>query len=299
MRQQWRLGASNLFTVMSEDVLAKLGLPELPEPLPVPVIDSHTHMDSTFEVSGLPLADNLRLAAAVNVVKVAQIGCDLASSEWAVACAAQHPQVIAAVAIHPNDAAVMTDEQLDAALERIETLAVAGPRVRGVGETGLDYFRTSEEDLRQRQQRAFAAHIRIAKAHDKTLAIHDRDAHEDVLRVLDEQGAPQRVIMHCFSGGPEFARQCLERGFWLSFPGTVTFSNAQYLRDALAITPLDRVLVETDAPYLTPAPRRGKRNAPYLIPHTARLMAEVCGHSLETLCAALYANAEAAYGGAW
>jgi TatD DNase family protein len=279
--------------------LEELGLPGLPEALPAPVIDSHTHLDAVVEVSGLPVAVNLRLAARVNVVKVAQIGCDLESSRFAVECAQNNENVIAAVAIHPNDAARLDEATLRAQLVEIEALAALGGRVRAVGETGLDYYRTRDAAAQQVQQWAFAEQIRIAKAHDLTLAIHDRDAHADILKVLDAQGAPQRVIMHCFSGDADFARQCLERGFWLSFPGTVTFGNAVDLREALQVVPADKLLVETDAPYLTPAPQRGKRNASYLVPHTVRFIADQLGADLEELCGSLYRNAEEAYGGAW
>ena len=160
-----------------------------------------------------------------------------------------------------------------------------------IGETGLDYFRTGE-DGRAAQHESFAAHIDLAKRLDKTLMIHDRDAHDDILRILDREGVPDRLVMHCFSGDTEFARECVNRGAFLSFAGVVTFKNAQSLRDALAVTPLDRVLVETDAPYLTPSPHRGQPNASYLIPHTVRKMAGVLNISVAELCDALNTNAK-------
>jgi TatD DNase family protein len=168
-----------------------------------------------------------------------------------------------------------------------------------VGETGLDHFRTTDVDGRQRQRDSFAAHIAMAKRHDKALVIHDREAHEDVLDILDAEGCPDRVVMHCFSGDAEFARRCLDRGAYLSYAGTVTFKNAGPLREALRATPLDRVLVETDAPYLTPTPYRGRPNASYLIPHTVRSMARELEVDLSELCAALNYNADAAFGGSW
>ena len=171
--------------------------------------------------------------------------------------------------------------------------------MRAVGETGLDYYRTRDAAGQERQREAFAAHIGWATAYDKTLVIHDRDAHADVLAVLDHQGPPPRIVMHCFSGDFDFARACLERGAYLSFAGTVTFKNNGSLRSALAVTPLDRILVETDAPYLTPMPYRGRPNASYLIPHTARFMAETLGVDLAVLSQALNDNAEAAFGGSW
>jgi TatD DNase family protein len=182
-------------------------------------------------------------------------------------------------------------------MAEIERLA-EHERVRAVGETGLDTFRTGAAG-RAVQVEAFRRHVDLAKRLGKTLVIHDRDAHDDVLAVLDEEGVPDRWVMHCFSGDADFARRCLDRGAHLSFAGTVTFKNAQPVRDALETAPLDRVLVETDAPYLTPAPHRGRTNASYLVPLTVRAMAEVRGDDLETLCAALDTNTEAAFGGPW
>jgi TatD DNase family protein len=167
--------------------------------------------------------------------------------------------------------------------------------VRVVGETGLDYFRTGPEG-QPAQQDAFRWHIDLAKRLGKTLQIHDRDAHDDVLRILDEEGAPERTVLHCFSGDVGMAQRAVERGLCLSFAGTVTFSSAKGLRDALSVVPLDRVLVETDAPYLTPHPWRGAANAPYLVPVTVRAMAHVLGVAVPTLCQAIAANSERLYG---
>jgi TatD DNase family protein len=173
------------------------------------------------------------------------------------------------------------------------------PRVRAVRETGLDYFRTDDAAGQAVQRGAFATHIAFAKAFDKTLVVHDRDAHDDILDVLDSEGPPARIVMHCFSGDDQFARACLDRGAYLSFAGTVTFNTNDQLRAALGVSPLDRVLVETDAPYLTPMPLRGKPNASYLIPHTARFLAATLGIDLERICRALNDNADAAFGGSW
>ncbi|GAA3224814.1 TatD family hydrolase [Dactylosporangium siamense] len=270
--------------------------PPPPEPLPVAVLDSHTHIDITLEDDGVggpsTVADAIALAEAAGVDRLVQVGVDVASSQWGVQVAERHPGVVATVALHPNDAPRLPD--LDDALREIERLA-AHPRVRGIGETGLDYFRTGD-DGRKAQHESFRAHIGIAKRHGKTLVIHDRDAHEDILRVLDEEGAPDQVVMHCFSGDEAFARECLDRGFLLSFAGTVTFGNAKDLRAAAAITPLDGLLVETDAPFLTPTPFRGRPNASYLIPLTVRALAEVTGHDLDALCAAISANGTRAFG---
>jgi TatD DNase family protein len=272
-------------------------LPDLPDPLPVPVVDSHCHLDSTQAKSGLEPEEAIRLAAEVGVPRIVQIGCDPEGCHWAVEAAERWPSVIAGVAIHPNDAARLGADLLPG-LELVEMLAQQ-PRVRAVGETGLDYYRTSDAAGQAVQQDAFAAHISFAKTYDKTLVIHDRDAHHDILDVLDSEGSPARIVMHCFSGDDQFARACLDRGGYLSFAGTITFKNNDHLRDALAVTPLDRILVETDAPYLAPMPVRGKPNASYLIPHTARFVATTLGIELERLCQALNDNADAAFGGSW
>jgi TatD DNase family protein len=271
--------------------------PPVPEAvLPHPVVDNHCHLDIVRDGEALALEDALARAASVGVTRFVQVGCDLPSARWAVEASAAHPQMIAAVALHPNDAPLQTD--LDAALDEIEALATAHDRVRAVGETGLDFFRTAADGIAA-QKYSFRRHVDIAKRHDKTLQIHDRDAHEAVLEVLDAEGPPDRWVMHCFSGDATFARACLDRGAYLSFAGTVTFKNAGDLREALAIVPRDRLLVETDAPFLTPAPHRGRLNSPYLIPHTLQVMAEVLGEDLGELCAAIDANTEAAFGGAW
>ena len=271
--------------------------PPAPEPLPHPVVDNHCHLDVVRdEGDPFPVEEAVAAAAAVGVTRIVQIGCDLPGARWAVEAAATYDALVAGVALHPNEAPRLPD--LDAAMAEIERLAGAHEKVRAVGETGLDHYRTGEEG-RAVQVESFRRHIDLAKRLDKTLVIHDRDAHDAVLDVIDEEGAPARWVMHCFSGDAAFARRCLDRGAYLSFAGTVTFKNAQPLRDALAITPGDRLLVETDAPYLTPSPYRGRTNASYLVPLTMRTMAEVRGADLGELCAAVEANTEAAFGGAW
>lgn len=270
-------------------------LPPLPDALPAPTTDAHTHALSTAEHSGLAVADALALARSVNVTRIVEVGTDVESSLAALALARQYPEAVATVAIHPNDAARL-GERLDAELARLEAIVGSSDRVRGVGETGLDYFRTTDAEGRARQKVAFAAHIAWAKQYDRALVIHDRDAHADVLDVLDAEGAPERVQMHCFSGDADFARACLERGYWLSFPGTVTFKANEALREALDITPPDRLLVETDAPYLTPMPYRGKPNSSYLVPLTVRFIAERRGADVADLCEQLAANACALFG---
>jgi TatD DNase family protein len=262
--------------------------PPAPEPLAVAVLDSHTHLD----IVGDDPADQLAAAAAVGVDRIVQVGVDVPSSRWGAELADQHRAVLAAVALHPNEAPRLSN--LDESLREIEALA-ARDRVRAIGETGLDTFRTSGEG-RAAQELSFRAHIAIAKRYGKALVIHDRDAHADVLRVLDSEGAPDRVVLHCFSGDAEFATECVRRGYVLSFAGVVTFGNARELQAAAAVTPLDAMLVETDAPYLTPMPFRGRPNAPYLIPLTMRGLAETTGADLDTLCAAISANGERVFG---
>lgn len=271
--------------------------PPAPEPLPHPVVDNHCHLDIA-DGDWLDVETALRAAAEVNVTRIVQIGCDLPGARWAARTAQEHDAIVAGVALHPNEAPRLAAQgKLEEAIAEIEQLAASSERVRAVGETGLDHFRTGEEG-RVAQEESFRRHIDLAKRLDKTLVIHDRDAHDDVLRVLDSEGAPARWVMHCFSGDADFARRCLDRGAHLSFAGTVTFKNAQPLREALAIAPQDRILVETDAPYLTPMPYRGRPNASYLVPLTMRLMAEVRGDDLGELCAAVDANTSAAFG-AW
>jgi TatD DNase family protein len=274
--------------------------PPAPEPLAVPVFDSHTHLDITVQEAGVPgdtgagdpVEALITAAAKAGVDRLVQVGVDVASSRWGADLAARHPSVLATVALHPNEAPRLSD--LDAALREIETLA-AEPRVRGLGETGLDTFRTGD-DGRAAQELSFRAHIAIAKRYAKPLIIHDREAHADVLRVLDEEGAPDVVVLHCFSGDAEFAAECVRRGYLLSFAGTVTFANAGPLREAAALTPPGQMLVETDAPYLTPVPYRGRPNASYLIPLTMRALAATTGTDLDALCAAVSANGERVFG---
>jgi TatD DNase family protein len=275
-------------------------LPEVPEPLPHPVVDNHCHLDITRgEEAALPVDEALALAASVGVTRIVQVGCDLPGARWAVEAAQAHPQVVAGVALHPNEAPRLAAEgRLEEALAEVERLVDSSARVRAVGETGLDYFRTGPEG-KQAQHDSFRAHIEMAKRLDRTLVIHDRDAHADVVRLLDEVGAPGRWVMHCFSGDAVFARECLDRGAHLSFAGTVTFRNADPLREALRITPLDRILVETDAPYLTPVPHRGRTNASFLVPLTVRSMAATRGVEVLDLCRAIEANTDAAFGGSW
>ena len=261
----------------------------------MPVADSHCHLDIADPPEDwLDVAAALAASAAVGVPRIVQIGCDRAGARWAVETSHRYDAVVAGVALHPNEVPRLAAAgALDEALAEIDALA-ADPRVRAVGETGLDYFRTGE-DGRGVQQDAFRAHIEMAKRHGKALVIHDRDAHEDVVTVLEEAGPPDRVVFHCFSGDVAMARHCVERGWFLSFAGTVTFKNAAALRVALAVVPPDQLLVETDAPYLTPMPYRGRPNASYLVPLTVRAMAAVKDLPEDDLATAIAANTDRAF----
>ena len=279
------------------------GRPPIPSSLPSPVVDSHCHLDVVDRhlrgsEEALGVATALQRAASVNVTRVVQVGCDVVSSQWAASVADEHESVIAAVALHPNDAARLGVEEglpaLAEAIEQIEGL-LNSSRVRAVGETGLDYFRTTEEG-RPAQHESFRQHIELAKTYDKTLVIHDRDSHEDVIRILLEQGAPDRVVFHCFSGDEQMALTCAANDWYCSFAGVVTFPSAQPLRAALGALPRQLVLVETDAPYLTPVPHRGRVNASYLIPHTVEVMAATRGETVDSLCEALWHNSMRAFG---
>jgi len=272
------------------------GIPPAPEPLPVPVVDNHLHLDiARHGEERADVGETIAAAAAVGVPRMVQIGCDLPGARETVAMIEEYAALLGGVSLHPNEIGRFpSSAALAEGLAEIEALA-AHPRVRVVGETGLDYFRTGP-DGRPGQQEAFRWHIDLAKRLGKTLQIHDRDAHDDVLRVLDEEGAPERTVLHCFSGDVAMARVAVERGYHLSFAGPVTFSSAHGLREALAVVPLDRVLVETDAPYLAPHPWRGATNAPFLVPVTVRRMADVLAVDVPTLCAAIAENSERLYG---
>ncbi len=272
-----------------------LSYPPLPEKLAVAVYDNHTHLEIADGDSPLDYREHLDRASSVGVRGVVQVGGDVETSRWSANMAAIEPRMLAAVAIHPNEApAYEARGELDNALAAIAEFA-RRPRVRAVGETGLDYFRTDESGLAA-QLRSFEAHIEIAKENGLALQIHDRNAHADVIRTLNRVGAPERTVFHCFSGDVEMARLCADNGWYLSFAGTVTFSNAGQTRDALAVTPRSLILVETDAPYLTPTPYRGRPNAPYLIPTTLRAMAAHLETDLALLAAQISSNTELVYG---
>ncbi|MGB8649398.1 MAG: TatD family hydrolase [Mycobacteriales bacterium] len=261
--------------------------PPAPEPLAVHVADSHCHLD----IMGGDVAGQLAAARAVGIDTVVQIGIDVPSSRLSAELAELHDDVWAAVALHPNEAG--RGAATDAALAQIAALA-ALPQVKAVGETGLDHFRTGPDGHRL-QEESFRAHIQIAKDTGKALVIHDRDAHDDVLRVLEDEGAPATVVFHCYSGDEAMARLCADCGYYLSFAGPVTFKPNDDLRAAAAVCPADRLLVETDAPFLTPMPFRGRPNAPYLVPLTVRALAAVRGQDVDELCHAIAANGRRAF----
>jgi TatD DNase family protein len=274
-----------------EDAAGGSAPPPLPQPLAVPALDSHCHLD----LMRVPVPEALAQARAVGVNQVVQIGIDVPSSRWSAQAAAEHDGLLAAVAVHPNEAPRLAAAgALAGEIEQIDELA-ALPRVRAVGETGLDYFRTGPDGTAA-QHESFRRHIEIAKRHGVALVIHDRDAHGDVLQLLEEEGPPDRVVFHCFSGDADMAKVCANRGYVMSFAGNITFKNAQPLRDAAAAAPLDLILVETDAPFLTPMPYRGRPNAPYLVPLTLRRIAEVKSVDLDDLCAAVSATGQRIFG---
>jgi TatD DNase family protein len=281
------------------------GWPDLPEPLPVAVPDSHCHLNITYrqsnddsgdsDPSGLSVTAALAYARSVGVTRVVQVGYDLESSRWGVDVARAHAEVIAAVALHPNEAPrLAASGTLDEAFDQITKLAT-DPRVRAVGETGLDHFRTGPEG-RGTQEESFRRHIALAKSTERALVIHDRDAHDDVVRVLLSEGAPERVVFHCFSGDAALARVCTEHGWFMSFAGPVTFKANEHLREALRVASAELILVETDAPFLSPLPYRGRPNASYLIPVTMRAMAEARGIDVTELAESVSAATERAFG---
>jgi TatD DNase family protein len=272
-----------------------LSYPPLPEALVVSVYDNHTHLDIADGDDPLDYRDQLDRASSVGVRGIVQVGTDVETSRWSADMAAIEPRMLAAVAIHPNETPELDARgELDDGLAAIAELATR-PRVRAIGETGLDFFRTAE-DGRASQQRSFEAHIEIAKQNDLALQIHDRDAHASVVSTLLRVGAPERTVFHCFSGDEELASLCAEHGWYMSFAGNITFKNASSLRSALFVVPRALLLIETDAPFLTPTPYRGRPNAPYLIPNTLRSMADYLETDASMLAAQISSNTELVYG---
>ena len=266
----------------------------LPEPLPVPCGDSHAHLEivTNTEPDHPEIAKVIAEAKSVGIDRLVQVGYSADQSQWCVRLAELFPNVVAAVALHPNEAPVVEDLESD--LARISELA-KHPKVRAIGETGLDFFRT-EPELQDRQRYSFKRHIQMAKDLDKTLVIHDRDAHRAVLDILDEVGAPDKTVFHCFSGDAEMARECVAKGYLLSFAGTVTFKNAPQLREALKLVPSNQLLVETDSPFLAPMPHRGALNTPSQIPNILRFMAAERGDDLVELVGSISNNLNRIFG---
>jgi TatD DNase family protein len=273
-----------------------LSYPELPEPLTVGTYDNHTHLEIADGDQPMDYQDHMSLAAQVGILGAVQVGVTLESSKWCAEVAAKDSRLLAAVAIHPNEAAqYQSMEALDEDIEGIAKLAIQ-PRVRAIGETGLDFFRTEDSKGIEFQQYSFERHIEIAKQNNLALQIHDRDAHEKVVETLLRVGSPDRVVFHCYSGDIELAKICSENGWYTSFAGNITIKRNQHLRDSLKAMPIDKILVETDAPFLTPEPLRGRPNAPYLVPITVRFMAEQLGMDVNELSGQIAANTVEVYG---
>jgi TatD DNase family protein len=274
----------------------KLSYPDLPEPLLVGTYDNHTHLEIADGDQPMNYLDHLALANQVGILGAVQVGVTLESSKWSAEVAATDPRLLAAVAIHPNEAARYENKQaLDVDIDGIADLA-SQERVRAIGETGLDFFRTESEQGKSFQQHSFERHIKIAKDFGLALQIHDRDAHEQVVETLLRVGAPEKVVFHCYSGDIELAKICAEHSWYTSFAGNITIKRNQHLRDSFRHMPKDLILVETDAPFLTPEPLRGRPNAPYLVPITVRFMAAELGMDANELSGQLAKNTVAVYG---
>lgn len=269
--------------------------PPAPTALVVSVYDNHAHLEFADGDNPMDFSEHLDRAESVGVAGVVQVGTDVETSTWSVQVAQHEPRVLAAVSLHPNEAPRLHQQgKLDAALADIDGLA-SKSRVVAIGETGLDHYRTPEP-LHEAQRQSFIEHIRMAKTHNLALQIHDRDAHQAVVETLLAEGAPERTVFHCFSGDRELAEILVANGWYASFSGTVTFKNSDALREALRVMPRSHILVETDTPFLTPIPFRGKPNSPYMIPYTVRSMAATVEMDEELLCAQLTSNTHAVYG---
>ena len=270
--------------------------PEVPKPLEVGTYDNHTHLEIADGVTPLSVAEHLDLMRQANMLGAVQVGVTLESSIWSANAAKSEPMLLAAVALHPNEAPLYaTRAELDSAIAQIAELATQ-PRVRAIGETGLDFFRTEGQEQLEAQQYSFEQHIEIAKQNDIALMIHDREAHQNVVQTLKRVGAPEKTVFHCYSGDLELAEICQENGWYLSFAGNITFKKNQHLRDSLLAVSPELILVETDAPFLTPEPMRGRPNAPYLVPHTLRYIANLLGWDEAKTALQINQNTERVYG---
>ncbi|AGM09625.1 TatD family hydrolase [Amycolatopsis keratiniphila] len=259
--------------------------PPIPDRLPVSVVDAHTHLDACGAVTAADVTAMVDRAERAGVSRVITVADDLAAARWAAQASTWDPRVWAAVAIHPT----RTKEFGKAEKSEVESLAKQS-RVVAVGETGLDYY--WDYSPHDAQQDAFRWHIDLAKRIGKPLMIHDREAHDDVLRILEEEGAPEQVVFHCFSGDEQVARRCVDAGYVLSFAGTVSFRNARGLHEAARIVPADQYLVETDAPFLTPHPFRGRPNEPYCAAYTVRHLATLRGEAVHEVAESVRKTAE-------
>jgi TatD DNase family protein len=270
--------------------------PDLPEPLELGTYDNHTHLEIADGETPMSVLDHIAAMREVGMLGAVQVGVTLDSSIWSAEAAKSEPMLLAAVALHPNEAPLyQTRAELDDAISKIAELAKL-PRVRSIGETGLDFFRTQGQAALEAQAHSFEQHIEIAKQNDIALMIHDREAHENVVATLKRVGAPERVVFHCFSGDVELAEICQENGWYLSFAGNITFKKNQHLRDALTSVSPELLLIETDAPFLTPEPMRGRPNAPYLVPHTLRYIADLMQWDVTRMAKQFNANTERVYG---
>ncbi|EID55088.1 TatD family hydrolase [Saccharomonospora xinjiangensis] len=269
--------------------MSRRELPPVPERLPAPTVDSHTHLDACGATTPELVRAALDRASAAGVAAVVTVADDLASARWVVEACAWDERLYGAVALHPTRTKDFSDEDR-AELERL----VAAERVVAVGETGLDYY--WDYSPPSAQQEAFRWHIDLAKRAGKPLMIHDREAHDDVLAILESEGAPETVVFHCFSGDADVARRCVDAGYVLSFAGTVTFRNAHALREAATLVPDEQLLVETDAPFLTPHPFRGRPNEPYCAAYTVAGLAELRNQPVKALAEAARRNAERVFG---
>jgi TatD DNase family protein len=270
--------------------------PELPEALELGTYDNHTHLEIADGDTPISVPEHLELMRQVGMLGAVQVGVTLESSIWSAGIAKNEPMLLAAVAIHPNEAPrYKSKAELDEAISGIAELATQ-PRVRAIGETGLDFFRTQGQEALEMQQYSFEQHIKIAKENNIALQIHDREAHANVVETLKRVGAPDRTVFHCYSGDLELAEICEENGWYLSFAGNLTFKKNQHLRDSLTSVSRSRLLVETDAPFLTPEPLRGRPNAPYLIPHTLRFMAKLLDIPEVEMAEVLNNNTKSVYG---
>lgn len=275
----------------------KLLYPPAPEPSPVPVVDNHTHLDFRDGLVKVTPTQAMDAAASVNVVGAVQVATDLDSAKYTIDALEHEPRLRGALAIHPNDTVRLAEKgELDEAIGRIRELA-AHPQVVCIGETGLDYYRTEDESNWDIQKYAFKRHIEMAVELGLALQIHDRQAHDDVVAtLLSMEELPEHVVFHSYSGDEQMAKILNEHGWYASFSGVVTFKNNTASRAAAQQMREDLLLVETDAPFLTPHPNRGRPNAPYLVPNTLYQLAETRGQTVEDLGTVIFNNTQKIYG---